>query len=68
MTFQKSFNVMDEGSQETRALASEGVRKKKADAWQEECPGEPEETALLTAPKDSVPARESEGRGHTAIQ
>jgi len=34
---------MGEGSQETRALASEGVCTEKADAWQQEHPGHPEE-------------------------
>lgn len=43
--FQKSSNLMGEGSQETRALASEKVCKEKADAWQQECPGHAEEAA-----------------------
>lgn len=34
---------MGEGGQETRALASEGICTEKADAWQQEHPGQPEE-------------------------
>lgn len=47
--FQKSSNLMGEESQETRALASEGVCKEKADAWQQEHPGHPEEA--MAAPR-----------------